>query len=255
MLAPVCGTWYDRDKIRSKGGGDVDFYRKKIFPALAEGLWLYFLFLDLTRAADSTWIKFSAICLCCATALFVGKTTDGKLVATALCFTVGADCFLLVRNDHYTLGIALFLVVQGLYAYRLYLLRGRRANPVGLEFRFFALVLLLLGTACFSYLAYTWRDGLTRHSLFQTLWSFFATLLPLFYFANLCVNAAEAFSLGRKAHTFAWGLLLFILCDLCVGAYNLGLLTSFTWWGSWLFYLPSQVLIVLSQETESGRDL
>ncbi len=230
----------------------MDFYRKKVFPALAEGLWLVFLFLDLTNMADSTWVKFAAICLCCLTAFLGCKTADGKLVALALCFTVGADWFLLVRNDHYTLGIGLFIIVQLLYAYRLYQLRGGWPSPAGLSLRLLCLAALLMGTVCFAYFAYTWRDGPSRYSLFQTLWSFFATLLPLFYFVNLCVNAAEAFVLGKKHRAFAWGLLLFILCDICVGAYNLGLFTSFTWWSSWLFYLPSQVLIVLSQETESG---
>ncbi len=206
----------------------MDFYRKKVFPALAEGLWLVFLFLDLTNMADSTWVKFAAICLCCLTAFLGCKTADGKLVALALCFTVGADWFLLVRNDHYVLGICLFLIVQLLYGWRL--CRLGSGSPALFRARV-ALSCLLVGFTLFP------------------LWC------AAVYFINLCVNAAEAFVLGKKHRAFAWGLLLFILCDICVGAYNLGLFTSFTWWGSWLFYLPSQVLIVLSQETESGDAL
>ena len=52
---------------------------------------------------------------------------------------------------------------------------------------------------------------------------------------------------------FAIGLLLFTCCDICVGAWNLGLLPGFTRIGMWLFYLPSQVLIVLSQEEREAH--
>lgn len=80
-------------------------------------------------------------------------------------------------------------------------------------------------------------------------------MIPVWiYFSNLCINAAGAFAL--KKHLFAIGLVLFILCDLCVGAYNLALYFDYTLnfaqVGMWFFYLPSQVLIVLSQETEKG---
>lgn len=203
----------------------MTFYRKWVFPLTAGLLWAAFLTLDLTNLADSTWVKYAAICLCCLTALTGARTADGKLVFAALCFTVGADWFLLVRNDHYTVGVCLFIVVQLLYACRLWLWRGKRACWQGLAARGGALLL----------------------SALLTLWDPLSAL-ALFYFANLAVNAAEAFALGHRARRFAWGLLLFVCCDLCVGAYNLRLFTAFTWWGSWLFYLPSQVLIVLSQE-------
>lgn len=75
-------------------------------------------------------------------------------------------------------------------------------------------------------------------------------LLPaLLYFANLCVNCVEAFALkaDKPVSRFAWGLLLFIGCDVCVGAWNLALFGDFALVGMWFFYLPSQVLIVLSQ--------
>ncbi len=199
----------------------MTLYRSRVFPLLAGILWALFLFLDLTRVSDSTWIKFAAICLCGMTALLGAHTVDGKLVAAALCFTVAADWFLLIKNDHYTLGILLFLIVQLIYAYRLHLLRGKTSSSF-----FLRLALSCLGA------------GL---SLFP-LWC------AAIYFINLCVNTTQAFIL--KKPVFAWGLALFVCCDLCVGAWNLGLLPGFTRVGMWLFYLPSQVLIVLSQEQE-----
>lgn len=227
----------------------MTFYRNKAFPVLSGLLWATFLFLDVTRIGDSTWIKFAGICLCCVTALLGAGTLDGKLVAAALCFTVAADWFLLVLDKHYTLGVALFLTVQGLYAYRLYLFRGKHASVPGFGFRILFFILLILCSAQLAYMAYGWRDGPPRYSVTQTLWSTFTSLLPLYYFINLCINTFEAFAL--KKTVFAWGLLLFVCCDVCVGAWNLNLLPGFTRVGMWLFYLPSQVLIVLSQEPET----
>ena len=216
----------------------MDVYRKKIFPALAECLWLSFLFLDLSQMAPSTWVKFAAICLCCLTALLGARTPDGKLVAAALCFTVGADWFLLVRNDHYLAGVGLFLIVQALYSLRIYRLRG--GGPASPLLALRLLPLVLCGQAC-----------LFRPDL----------LLPgtaLVYFFNLCLNALEAFSLGKDSKGFAWGLVLFVCCDVCVGAWNLSpllptALTEFARVGMWMFYLPSQVLIVLSAQQEGDR--
>lgn len=225
------------------------FYRKWVFPLLAGLLWAVFLTLDLTGLADSTWVKFAAVCLCCGTALTGAKTADGRLVAAALCLTVAADWFLLVRNDHYEPGIGIFIAVQLLYALRLWLLREKRICYAGLLLR---LLCVLLSGLPYFFLFDGWWEGPPRTTLSLSLQSLFSVWLSLLYFSNLVINTAEAFSLGPKARRFAWGLLLFVCCDLCVGACSLGLLTSFTWWGSWLFYLPSQVLIVLSQEPEKG---
>ena len=234
------------------------FYRKRVFPVLAGLLWLAFLTLDLTGAGSSTWVKFAAICLCCVTALAGAKTADGQVVAAALCFTVAADWFLLVRNDHYGVGVGLFIVVQALYAYRLYRLRGNQYSKRGLPLRLISLLLplyhilsLIIYGSIFMVLAMRWRfapdpDVLQSLAFILPPDGISYLIFPLFYFFNLCLNTAEAFTL--KKSLFAWGLALFVCCDICVGACNLGLATAFTWWGSWLFYLPSQVLIVLSQE-------
>ena len=80
------------------------------------------------------------------------------------------------------------------------------------------------------------------------------SLLPLnvlaaVYFANFLVNACQALSLSMPL--FAWGLWLFLLCDVCVGVHNQPelfpeWLAAFAQVGMWLFYLPGQVLLVLS---------
>lgn len=242
----------------------MTFYRNRVFPLLAGLLWAVFLTLDLTGLADSTWVKYAAVCLCCATALTGMRTADGKLVAAALCLTVAADWFLLVQKGaseaDQIRGVGLFILVQFLYVRRLSLWWGGTRPKWARILRRLSLLTLLPVLIFLLFLLCLRLFFLSN--LWPTIASFFVPLLrhealinfspPLFYFLNLCLNTAEAFSLGPKARRFAWGLLLFVLCDLCVGACSLGLLTSFAWWGSWLFYLPSQVLIVLSQEPEKG---
>lgn len=220
----------------------MTLFREKIFPAVSGGLWLVFLFLDLTRMADSTWVKFAAICLCAAAALTGSKSQDGRLVALCLCFTVGADWFLLVRDDHYVFGVYLFIIVQLLYAYRLYCLRGKSSRVFWLRLA----------------LAVLWGVfSLIEPTLFQ-LWC------AALYFFNLCLNTLEAWAMKVKdpgdppASRFAWGLLLFVCCDVCVGLWNVSLflpvpLAEFSRVGMWFFYLPSQVFIVLSQRLEGDN--
>ena len=73
-----------------------------------------------------------------------------------------------------------------------------------------------------------------------------------FYFTTFLVNTVQSLVLrGKKQRLFALGLVLFLCCDLCVGAFNEpGLVPSgvysFARVGMWLFYLPAQVLITLS---------
>ena len=86
--------------------------------------------------------------------------------------------------------------------------------------------------------------GLWALGLLSTL-----NLLAAEYFANFLVNACQALSLSMPL--FAWGLWLFLQCDVCVGVHNQpelfpGWLAAFAQVGMWLFYLPGQVLLVLS---------
>ena len=140
---------------------------------------------------------------------------------------VAADFFLLVLDAWYALGVALFCGVQGLYLARL------RTMGAGLWLP------LRLGLTAAALLAAALLGLLTP-----------LNALALVYFPELVCNAAAALSLGRRGRMFALGLLLFVGCDVCVGLHNLvGTpvpLSAFAQVGMWLFYLPSQVLIVLS---------
>ena len=161
-----------------------------------------FLLLDLTGHGD---LAFSLL------------GTD-RLVPVALALTAGADWFLLVRNDRYLLGIALFLAVQAVYFLRLRRAGADRAWPLRSA--------LALGA------------GLGVYALGMAS---AVNLAAALYFSQLAANALSAWTLG---------LTLFVGCDVCVGLFNVLPPGSAPYFavsvGMWLFYLPSQVLIALS---------
>lgn len=204
----------------------MTLFRTRVFPVLAGALYLWFLALDLTGAGGSMPIKYASILLCAVAALCGPRTRDGRLCALALLLAAAADWFLLVQNAHYDVGVLLFCGVQAVYLMRLYAQRGkvhRWLLPVRLT------PLALFGLT----------DGLNA--------------LCAFYFCNLLLNCAESLSLrprSPKTVLFSCGLVLLTLCDVCVGAYNLGLFLPLSAVGMWLFYLPSQVCVVLSAQEE-----
>ena len=199
------------------------------FLAVEGALYAAFLALDLTgRGGDTIPIKYAGVLLCLGFALLCAFQGGDRLVPIALALTTGADWFLLVRNDHYAVGIALFLCVQTVYYLRLrrmgawdgYWLRAGLALAAGL-----ALYALDMASPL--------------------------NLLAGLYFSQLLSNAVLAWTLkGRSRRLFALGLTLFVGCDICVGLFN-ALPGSHSFYpavsvGMWLFYLPSQALIALS---------
>jgi hypothetical protein len=197
-----------------------------VFLALEGLLYAAFLTLDLTgRGSQTILLKYAGILLCLIYALLLTLRGGDRLVLFALLFTAGADFFLL-RNVRLILGLCLFLVVQTLY-----LLRLRRDGTPGGYWLRIALA-LIMGLA------------VTALGMLSLL-----NLLVALYFSQLLSNTVLAWR-ARK-WVFAVGLSLFVCCDICVGLYNLGLLHSFAAVGMWLFYLPSQVLIVLSAKEVS----
>ena len=205
---------------------------RRVSPALlssflsVEGaVYACFLVLDLMGQGDqTTFLKYAGILLCLAFSLLGGD----RLVPLALALTAGADWFLLVRNDHYALGVALFLGVQTVYYVHL-----RRA---GADSAWALRSALALGA------------GLGIYALRMASP---VNLLAALYFSQLVSNTLLAWRLkGRRWRTFALGLTLFAGCDVCVGLFNALPPDSSPYFavsvGMWLFYLPSQVLIALS---------
>ncbi len=211
--------------------------QKVIFLCVQAILYGTFLVLDLleTAAGWSTALKYLSILLCFAFVCVQAWEPDVRLVCAALGLTALADLFLLVLGTGYLAGVCVFCGAQALYGLRLARLRGGEARRT----------LLLRGALAAA--------GLAALALLDGLSSL--TAVTGVYFALLLSNALESLALGRRTALFSVGLLLFLCCDLCVGAQNLSLafpatgpggLYAFTRVGMWLFYLPSQVLITLS---------
>ena len=183
-----------------------------------------FLCMDLLRIADSTVLKFLSICLVgLMGALFVSHND----IRWALVLTVLADVFLLVLDRYYPAGVALFISVQICYA--LYLDDARGLLP--------RMICAALAAALF------WKAG-----ALETLAAVYITLF-------LC-NLIRAGVKRRENPRFFFGLLLFFCCDICVGLYHLsaGAAWEFARVAMWGFYLPGQVLILLSTWKTGGTN-
>lgn len=202
------------------------------FLSVEGALYAMFLVLDLVgQGSRAVPLKYGCVLLCLAFSLL---GTD-RLVPLALALTVCADWFLLVRGDHYALGVALFLCVQTVYYLRLRRAGADSAWPLRSA--------LALGA------------GLGVYALHMASP---VNLLAALYFSQLLANTITAWTRkGKRWRRFALGLTLFVGCDVCVGLFNARIgglaLYYFAAVGMWLFYLPSQVLIALSTLPEKER--
>ena len=190
-------------------------------------LYLSFLFLDLRTGADTKWLKFASILM---VALMSFQLND-KIVTAALCLTALADVFLLVLDQWYIVGLLLFCIVQLLYSLHLH------------SQKMLSMQIVLLIFSAILVLAYRRMEPLAVGYI--TVF-----LLNLFHAASFAIRAK-----GRQTILFAFGLLLFFCCDLCVGYYNIGegALWEFSRIAMWGFYLPGQVMILLSAVINEGE--
>lgn len=88
----------------------------------------------------------------------------------------------------------------------------------------------------------------------------FLSIISIFYYANLIINIIFSFMTNQKSIIFSIGLILFACCDLLIGMSVLNdsyikipensllhLLVNTGFNLAWLFYVPSQTLISISQ--------
>ena len=144
--------------------------------------------------------------------------------------TAAADLFLLVLDRWYLLGILLFYGVQVAYMVRICKANGGYALLIP---RFLLFSLLLV--------------ALYQLELFTP-----ETAAAALYFSHFLFNALLSLSLrDAGGRLFSLGLLLYLMCDMLVAVSQFPSLfppplSSVAQVGMWLFYLPGQVLIVLS---------
>lgn len=187
---------------------------------LAEFLiYIGFIILDLLHI-NSTYIKYLGIILCLGYALLSGK----KHRSVAMIFTLIADFFLLILDSHYEIGLVSFIIVQFIYLYFL----GNYDRG------YFNMFLLIRG--------FIIATGTLLLIIFKNL-----TLineLVLIYFSNLVLSTIQSYLLPNRLLSI--GLTLFVCCDICVGLHNINAAYTLATFLMWFFYLPSQVLIVIS---------
>ncbi len=175
-------------------------------------------------------------------ALFLEAKKDYILIQAGLLFTVLADIFLVLLSAEEKLAaMCLFSVTQICYFTLLYI-RDNRFGKIHLAIRILTTLSALAGVIIVL--------GLSTDLL---------SLVSLFYYANLLVNVIWAFVEFKTSRLLALGLLLFALCDACIGFSVMDSMYISISEGSflyflanpgfnlaWVFYIPSQTLIALS---------
>ena len=159
-------------------------------------------------------------------------------IVLALLLTLGADTFLILLDTNYFLGVCLFCLVETCYA--LYLLSRSIHKGRDICFRLAILAAAILIPARMDIL-----DALTAAAIYSMV---MLTWNVIFSMGNWGRER------GRANCQLAWGLLLFWLCDACVGLRNItdyipkipAIIPQAAGTLIWIFYLPAQVLILLS---------
>lgn len=210
------------------------------FIAIEAVIFVDFNIIVAAQMDDPIYLKYTGVLICLAVAAamiyFYGK--DAAVLTGALFFTVISDLFILVIDSYYEIGVTTFFIAQSFYLYRLYADRLKKIY-ITLIVRavLIAITVTVLGVCV----------GLN-----------YLLVIVSIYFVMLVANCADAFILcrgGFKNLLFAIGLLLFVCCDICVGLHNFGSalgvalpkgLLLFAQYAIWIFYLPSQVMIVCS---------
>lgn len=181
-------------------------------------------------------IKFVFIGICFAVVLgsyfFRRSTRDWGWLAGGMAFTLGADYFLVLHDNHVP-GIAVFCFVHVCY--------GLRAYHSGKEQTDWKRVIFIFALVGAIILLLVWLESvLLLGGLYAAL---FAT--------NLRVNTNYRKAL-HNAPLVLTGLHLFMLCDICVLLFNIpryfGILPALdaVFPFIWIFYLPAQVLLAFS---------
>lgn len=209
----------------------------------------------------SYYIKYICILLCFVLSILANKNPlsdiekhrDIFLLQLALFITATADLCLVIF-DFYILGVALFSLVQIIYIVR-YTYKTTRATLIKILVIFFC-IMVSYGIASIIF------EGI--NILFP---------ISLFYFTCLLLSVSAAI-LAFKKNFFPYpfkymillGMILFLLCDICVALSNLSALLQLTGYNLgwvehisslliWFFYLPSQLLLALSGNDINSLEL
>ncbi len=203
-------------------------------------LYISFLYIDITGVKlfiSSDKIKYICIILCFFISLLIGEdcinTRDRHLLQLGLFLTVIADLFLLIY-PHYTLGVAIFCIAQTFHS-----IRYDNENAYQIIKEYISMLLIII--AIYSIVNFFIID------------IEFLFTISFFYAIFLVVNVTKAIRACKydlfpspNKYMIAWGMVLFLLCDINVALFNTIVNNSIPFILIWFFYLPSQVLLALS---------
>lgn len=172
---------------------------------------------------------------------FIIKRNSNTLIfVIAFLFTILADTNLLILDDNYELGILAFIIVQ--FAYFWYILKNMYTKD-----NYGYLIAIRLITIVIGVIA----------SLIVQIDKLLVCLV-IIYISNLVINLIISIIPRKRNLLFSLGLFLFLLCDICVGCYNIGdiidisntslfyKIANLPFNIACLFYHPSQVLLAIS---------
>lgn len=231
----------------------------KVMIVIILSLYAFFLYMDFYNVKfliRTHYIKYLSIVLCFLLAMlstrnsFKNKinTRDIFLLRLGMFITVIADLCLVIF-DFYILGIAFFTLVQITYAVRY---STRKFNALLINY------LIVFLCIVFSY------------ELFNLFIVRVNILLPMSLFYSICLtlSVSKAINVWKKdlypspsKYMIVLGMILFLLCDICVALSNISALLPLTGYSLrsfeeicrllvWVFYLPSQLLLALSGSTK-----
>lgn len=226
--------------------------RKNIFFCIVEFL-LYSTFMTIDLFAGDYYhisnnIKFISIVLCFVYTLLLQfkRKTNSMCLSLSFLFLMISDYFLLIE-DSYTLGVCTFLCVQLLY------LIYYSSKDGAFQWRQMAkecIIVLLISTI------------ILISSKYGSIMIDATLVVSMIYFILFSSNLIRFLlryqeKKEKRLGIFTLGLLLYFLCDINVGIFNLGQyvtisngfvasLYQFSTVAMWMFYLPGIVLITLS---------
>ena len=172
--------------------------------------------------------------------LIIKRNSNTLIFVIAFLFTILADTNLLILYDNYELGILAFIIVQ--FAYFWYILKNMYTKD-----NYSYLIAIRLITIVI---------GVIASLIVQT--DKLLVCLVIIYISNLVINLIISIIPRKRNLLFSLGLFLFLLCDICVGCYNIGdiidisntslfyKIANLPFNIAWLFYHPSQVLLAIS---------
>jgi len=220
-------------------------------------LYISFLFLDIQGGnyVLSNYIKFTVVALCLLYVFIYGyKNFDSQLLflRLALIFTLISDIqLLLLDNYNYFYGVLTFILAQEFHGIRISILDNSKVRYI----KDFTVRLLYQSLTGLAICLLLWVANVQINGLLAA---------SVFYFICMLTNTVRSLKLTvrnkerKDIRLLAIGMVLFLLCDINVGLFNLSAflpvgpvydkiyaLSSIL---MWTFYAPSQVFISLSRD-------